>query len=81
VAYLVRLTIHADSNKQREVHLRLPDRPQVDEIIELPDHTRVAVLTVEPGNESSIDAIVTATPTDWEPSRISGAPPETPGTA
>lgn len=52
--------------------IRLPEVPTPGELIELPDGTRVVVRSLE-RTQGNLEAIVTASPTRWEPSRRSGS--------
>jgi hypothetical protein len=63
--------------------LRLPDLPRVGELIELSDHTRVVVRTIERTPDDFVEAEVRATRTRWKPTihlQIPrGAPPRRDG--
>ena len=55
--------------------LRLPDLPRRGETIELPDHVRVVVDTIERTPNDIVDAEVHATRTLWEPTGHAIDPP------
>ena len=63
--------------------LRLPDLPRIGELIELPDHTRVVIRTINRIPDDLVDAEVRATRTRWKPTihlQIPrGAPPRRDG--
>ena len=61
-----------DGEATRKLHVHLPDRPRIGERIELSDGSRVIVGAVDFTTEgNNLDAVVKATPTDWEPNRRS----------
>jgi hypothetical protein len=71
VPLLIALVIDA-GGETRKLHVHLPDRPRTGERIELPDGSRVVVRAVNFTTDGdNVDAVVKATPTDWEPNRRS----------
>jgi hypothetical protein len=62
MALMVALTVKpAGGGVVREVIVHLPEQPELGELIELPDGTRVTVDRVEPSSRAGIDAEVSAT--------------------